>query len=246
MTTKKINIGTSGWHYEHWREHFYPGKLRTSDWLTYYGECFNSVEINGSFYKLPSKKTFKQWKKQTPGDFVFTIKASRYITHMKKLKDPGEPVKKFFDGIETIEEKMGAVVFQLPPKWNCNTDRLAGFLKALPGGHRYAFEFRDPSWITGEVNDILADSGAAFCIYDYAGFKSPRTLTADFAYVRLHGPHTDPYTGSYGKKELEKWRDRIIEWKNAGIDVFLYFDNDQAGHAVENAGRLKAMIKEAH
>lgn len=185
----RIHIGTSGWHYEHWVGPFYPEAVPAEDYLSFYAERFAAVEVNNTFYQLPARETLVSWRDGTPGDFLFACKASRYITHMKKLKDPRDSLRRFFEVVEALDPKLGPILFQLPPRWHVDVERLEGFLEALPAGRRYAFEFRDESWFAAEVYDALARHNAAFCIYDLAGRRSPVEVTADFAYVRLHGSY---------------------------------------------------------
>src|SRR5215211_6295706 len=194
-------IGTSGWHYDHWKGPFYPSGLPEAALLEYYADRFGSAEINNSFYRLPEKKTLRRWREAVPEGFLFSVKASRYLTHMKKLKDPLEPLERLLDRVSVLETKLGPVLFQLPPRWRSNPERLQALLEILPENHRYAFEFRDPSWFDGEVYGLLAEHGAAFCVYDLDGRTSPKEVTADFAYVRLHGPD-GPYRGRYGAERL--------------------------------------------
>ena len=233
-------IGTSGWHYPHWVGPFYPPGLRAAQFLEYYAARFRSVEINNSFYQLPSAADLRRWNSIVPAGFIFAVKASRYITHMKKLKDPDVTCEKFFDRIAALEETLGPVLFQLPPRWRVDTERLAAFLEALPGGLRYAFEFRDPSWFNAEVEALLQRHGAAVCVFDLEGFLSPRLVTADFVYVRLHGP-AGCYQGTYKTKVLAEWARQIEAWRGSGRDVYCYFDNDEAGYAVRDARRLADM-----
>ncbi len=240
---ERIRIGTSGWHYAHWRGPFYPEKLSSEDMLGYYAERFSTVEINNSFYHLPSRETFRAWRSQTPAGFSFAVKASRYITHMKKLKEPKQPLRKFLLHAGELKEKLGPILFQLPPRWHCNAARLGKFLDALPEGRRYAFEFRDPTWFQDEIYALLRQQNAAFCAYDLAGTESPRLLTADFAYVRLHGPNESKYSGCYTRRQLRDWVKQCREWLDGGAkNVFVYFDNDQAGYAARNAGEMQEMI----
>lgn len=241
----RIRIGTSGWSYDHWRGGFYPEGIRPEELLPWYGERFETVEINGTFYKLPSKATLKTWLGQSPARFLFAAKASRYLTHMKKLKDPQEPLARLFGCIEVLGKKLGPVLFQLPPRWRANPDRLAAFLEQLPSGHRYAFEFRDRSWHQDRVLELLSGKGAAFCIYDLAGERSPLEITADFVYVRLHGPG-GAYQGSYDGRTLSGWARRFARWSGQGKDVYGYFDNDEKGYAPQDAARLKTMVEQRH
>lgn len=239
---RSIHIGTSGWQYKHWKGPFYPEDLKAKDFLDFYKEKFRTVEINNSFYQLPEKTTFKDWSQKVPKDFIFSVKASRYITHMKKLKDPRKPVKRFFKAAEALGKNLGPVLFQLPPNWRSNPERLESFLKVLPKKHKYAFEFRDESWFTNEVYEILSDHNAAFCIYELGGTKSPREITADFIYIRLHGPG-DKYQGKYSPRALSGWAGTFSKWIGKVDEIYCYFDNDQKGYAAENALKLQKMIK---
>jgi uncharacterized protein YecE (DUF72 family) len=237
----RIHIGTSGWHYKHWRGSFYPRDLRVADMLIFYAQQFDSVEINSSFYRLPTTAALQRWREITPERFCFAVKASRYLTHMKKLKDPKPGLAKFFRRIERLRKKLGPILFQLPPGWLCNIDRLASFLTALPRKHRYAFEFRDQSWHNQTIYELLRHYRAAFCIYELAGFQSPVELTADFAYVRLHGPG-GAYQGEYTKQQLAGWAQSITQWQRHLKDIYVYFDNDQRGYAGSNALDLRRML----
>ena len=242
MNRGRIRVGTSGWHYDHWRGPFFPGDLPKERWLEFYAEKFDTVEINNSFYSLPERKTFESWKSAAGSGFVFSVKASRYITHMKKLKDPDEPVGKFMERARALGGSLGPVLFQLPPSWKVNAERLEEFIGHLPGRRRYTFEFRDRTWFGGSVYRILEEAGAAFCIYDIGGETSPKKVTADFVYVRLHGP-SEAYKGSYSAQALAGWAGAASSWAAKGLDVFCYFDNDEAGYAADNAGRLRDMVE---
>ena len=234
-------IGTSGWHYPHWRGTFYPEDLPEQGRLAYYAGIFDTVEINNSFYRLPSEETLRDWAERTPPGFVFACKASRYITHVKKLKDPDQSLASFLDRIAVLGDKLGPVLFQLPPRWRPNAARLEAFLEALPGDRRFTFEFRDPRWNEPEVLRLLERHGAAFCCFDLGGTRSPIQVTADFAYIRLHGPGA-PYRGSYDDACLADWAERIATWQADGLDVYCYFDNDERAYAAANARSLLAML----
>jgi uncharacterized protein YecE (DUF72 family) len=236
-----IRIGTSGWHYAHWRGPYYPEDLPASKMLAFYLGDFDTVEINNSFYHLPARSTFEAWRAATPPGFVFAVKGSRYLTHMKKLKDPDDAIGRFFESAVGLGKKLGPVLFQLPPHWRCNTERLELFLRALPRRHRYAFEFREPSWHCSDVFDVLRRHDAALCTYHLAGFEAPRDLTADFAYVRLHGPGAK-YQGSYDRASLRAWARQIDRWSATLRAVYVYFDNDQAGYAAQNARTLRELV----
>ena len=235
-----LHIGTSGWVYPHWRGVFYPFGLPESDWLAFYAGQFASVEINRSFYRLPTRENFASWREATPEGFVFAVKASRFITHFKKLKAPEATLPPLLQAIEGLGDKLGPLLFQLPPRWRANPARLRDFLQALPEGVRAAFELRDPSWHTPEVLDLLTEFNAAFCVYDIGGFQSPRVTTADFVYLRLHGPGA-PYCGRYGTAALAGWAEWLRSQPVATTHV--YFDNDQAAYAVRDALELKEMLE---
>jgi uncharacterized protein YecE (DUF72 family) len=239
--TAKIHIGTSGWHYDHWRGPFYPEDLAKRDFLEYYMRRFHTVEINNSFYQLPKDKTLALWRETVPKGFVFTVKASRYITHMKKLKDPEDSLATFLQRVEALDDKLGPILFQLPPRWRFNPKRLHDFLSALPQGRRYAFEFRDPSWYESEAYEALCEHGAAFCMYELGGRLSPKKVTADFIYIRLHGPG-DAYQGQYESGVLAGWAGAVSTWARQGKEIFCYFDNDEAGYAARDAARLQEMV----
>ncbi len=242
MRHGRIRIGTSGWSYGHWRGTFYSQGTRPQEYLAAYAERFESVEINRTFYKLPAPATMAAWRAQTPPDFVFAAKASRYLTHRKKLKDAAEPIGRLLGCVEALQEKLGPVLLQLPPRWRANPERLERLLAQLPDQHRYAFEFRDPSWHDDRILALLARRGAAFCIFDLAGKRSPIEVTAPFVYLRLHGPG-GPYQGSYDGRTLSGWARRIRGWSEAGRDVWCYFDNDEKAYAPRDALRLKEMVE---
>lgn len=240
--TGEIRIGTSGWTYEHWVGPVYPEDMPPSDRLAHYSRSLDSVEINSTFYGLPSADSIAAWLAATPDSFRFAVKASRYITHMKKLKDPEAALTLFLEAVRPFGSRLGPILFQLPPRWRCNAARLKTFLEALPRTHRYAFEFRDASWHGSDTRTILEQTGAAFCIFELAGAMSPLATTADFAYIRLHGPN-GAYRGRYGDQELKAWAERISGWRADGLDVFCYFDNDEAGYAFANAVHLLQLLR---
>jgi uncharacterized protein YecE (DUF72 family) len=210
--------------------------------LAWYRKRFDTVELNNTFYRLPEMKSVVGWRKNTPADFTFAVKGSRYLTHMKKLKDPAAGLARFLPLVEALGKKLGPVLFQLPPRWKANAARLDEFLSALPRSHRYGFELRDPAWHTAEVVSVLERWNAAFCIYDLAGFESPRTITTDFAYVRLHGPG-GKYQGSYSDTALNGWAKWIRSQRRHLSSIYFYFDNDQDAFAVGDALRLKRLVE---
>lgn len=236
-----IHIGTSGWNYDHWKGPFYPEDLPQEQWLKFYTEHFDTVEINNSFYQQPEKSTVLKWCDGVPDQFRFAVKANRYMTHMKKLNEPEDSVQKMADTFSEFGEKLGMILFQLPPKWNFNEERLRNFVNLLPGDFHYVFEFRDKSWINETTYSILEENNIAFCIYHLSGYQSPLKVTADFVYVRLHGPVEEKYQGKYDEKYLSEWADKLKEWGKKGKDVYLYFNNDDQGFAVQNALKLKEL-----
>jgi uncharacterized protein YecE (DUF72 family) len=241
MGTPGVHIGTSGWSFDHWKGPFYPKRLATSRLFNYYVEHFQSVEINNSFYNLPAVHTIEKWRDSTPDGFIYAIKASRFITHMKKLKDPETSIVNFFDRVEHLDDKLGPILFQLPPRWGFDAERLRGFLEALPSEHRYTFEFRDESWLNEHAFDILGEHNAALCISHFDTMLAPQLTTTDFVYIRLHGPE-GPYRGRYDDKTLRDWARWIKRCAGEGKDAFCYFDNDDRGHAPNDALRLKKIL----
>jgi len=236
-----IHIGTSGWHYRHWAERFYPDGLNSAAWLGYYAREFGCVEINNSFYQLPSPEKLAQWRAQTPEGFLFALKASRYITHMKKLRDCAQPLAVLLGVARCLGDRLAAVLFQLPPRWRVNVERLAGFLDLLPDDLQCAFEFRDPSWHVEGVYALLREHAVGLCQFDLAGLQSPPVVTAGLVYVRLHGPR-EAYSGRYTDTALKAWADRLRGWDAQGHDVLVFFDNDQDACAVHDARRLKHWV----
>ena len=239
---KTLFIGTSGWNYDGWKGDFYPEKIGQARMLEEYAKTFGTVEVNGTFYSLPKAKTVKDWVDRTPRDFCFSVKGSRYITHMKKLKDPREPLDNLNGILEAFGDKLGPVLFQLPPNWNVNIDRLKDFLKALSGDFRYTFEFRDKSWLCQEVYDLLNKHEAALCIYDYEQYLSPEEVTTDFVYLRLHGPEKQAYKGSYKDDVLEDHAGKCRSWVEDGKAVYCYFDNDEKACAPKDAQRMEKLL----
>lgn len=235
-----VRIGTSGWHYKHWVGAFYPERTPGSKMLAYYCEHFDTVELNNSFYHLPEKPALEAWRESTPADFCFAAKGSRFLTHMKKLKDAEQGLRRFLDAVETLHRKLGPILFQLPPNWDLDVERLANFISYLPREHHYAFEFRNASWSVRQTYEILQRENIGYCIFDLAGTQSPVEVTADFAYVRLHGPG-GRYQGSYSDEALAGWAKRIEKWRRELRAVYVYFDNDQAGYAAHNALKLKEL-----
>ena len=237
----KAYIGTSGWQYPDFSLRFYPPDLVKTGQLSYYADRFPTVEVNNTFYHLPQVKTVENWAGMVPEGFIFAVKASRFITHMKYLLDPEETLPKFFERIAGFGEHCGPVLFQLPPRWEVDLKRLRNFLSHLPQGHRCTFEFRNRTWLIQAVYDLLEDHHAAFCIYEFNYHQSPILATADFVYIRLHGPGR-AYADPYAPLELERWAVRINQWLREGRDVYSYFDNTLNGYAWDNAQTLLKLI----
>jgi uncharacterized protein YecE (DUF72 family) len=238
----RVLIGTSGWHYDSWRGPFFPKGLPLKKQLQYYAGHFPTTELNGVFYRTPSPEAVRDWKKQTGGNFVFAWKASRFITHWKRLSDRSA------NSLELLEERLsllggkaGPVLFQLPPNFAANPERLASFLTLLPGKRRYSFEFRHPSWYSSKVLRLLAEQNISLCISDHHDAPAPWKRTADFVYVRGHGPG-GRYRGHYRRAQLAQWADRIRSWKRQGCDVYVYFDNDQKSAAPADARELLQIL----
>lgn len=240
----EIRIGTSGYSYKHWIGRYYPAELKSSDWLRHYVRDFDTVELNNTFYALPKEETFDAWRKNTPSDFLFAVKGSRFLTHMIKLKDPARGLVNFLPRAERLRSKLGPILWQLPPGWKVNVGRLEEFLKLLPRKHRYTFELRNETWMIEPVYEVLRKHNAAFCIYELAGYQSPLEITADWTYVRLHGPTAFKYQGSYSDRQMEEWADRIRAWSRRMKAIYVYFDNDDSAYAVDNALTLKRLLKQ--
>jgi len=232
----EVRIGTSGWAYKDWNGPFYPDEVKVKDRLFYISRSFPTLEINASFYRMPTDKAVAGWREQTPDDFLFAWKASRYITHNKKLNDPADSLAYMFQRIKGLGDKIGPVLFQLPPNLHRNDDRLTAFLKALPKKGRFAFEFRHRSWYDPAVLDLLRDHGVAFCISDHHDAPAPFEVTTDFVYLRGHGPG-GRYHGRYGEAALKDWAAHIRRWRK-DHDVFVYFDNDIKSAAPADAQQL--------
>lgn len=249
----KFFVGTAGFSYPHWGKGiFYPKDLPQSKWLEYYCQYFNAVELNVSFYRLPKKETFVGWRKRVgppSGGFVFAVKGSRYITHVKKLKNCHEPIGRFFEAVNGLalssprQPALDVVLWQLPPGLRVNLGRLNEFLEILPKNWRYAFEFRDKSWLDEGVFNLLKRYKVAIVFQDFPDWPITEISTADFVYLRFHG-RTQLYTSCYTEKELTGWVRKIKVWLKKGRDCYAFFNNDALGYAVENALELKKLIKE--
>jgi uncharacterized protein YecE (DUF72 family) len=242
----EIRIGTSGWHYKHWIERYYPAKLPASKMLAHYQQDFDTVEINNSFYRLPQEETFKNWRKRVPNGFIFAVKASRFLTHIKRLKDPEEPLELFFSRATYLKDRLGPVLFQLPPQMKADLERLETFLHALKTHSvgkkvRSVLEVRDATWLTVPVFALLKKYRVALCFADWRDLPITEPVTSDFVYVRRHyGPAGG---GNYGKRELDRNVAQIRNWIADGFDVYVYFNNDLGGHAIRNAKYVRDRLR---
>lgn len=242
--TGEIRIGCSGWIYRHWRDLFYPPKLAQKNWFGFYADTFATVELNTSFYHLPKPETFEKWRQQAPEGFRYAVKAPRFITHMKKLKDCGEPVAEFLGRARILGEALGPILYQLPPRWALNAERLTDFIALLPNDLNHVFEFRETSWITAEVLALLDARSVSFCVHDMAGSTTPRWAAGPVAYVRFHGG-VGKYWGRYPDEALLGWADWMVAEARGGRDVWAYFNNDIHAHAIHDALTLRAMVSQA-
>jgi uncharacterized protein YecE (DUF72 family) len=235
-------LGTSGYVYRHWRGGvFYPAGLRHREELAWYSGRFRTVELNNPFYRLPEAATFRRWRESVPGDFRFAVKASRFITHVKRLSDPGEPLRLLLERAAGLEDALGPILFQLPPTFQLDPGRLAAFLDALPEGPQWTIEFRHPSWQRDDVYDRLGRRGVALCVPVGGRVQPDLVTTASFAYIRMHagaGPG-----GGFTDDQLRAWAGRVRGLRHAGKQVYLYFNNDWEGHAVRDAARLRALLE---
>jgi len=235
-------IGTSGWHYDHWRNRFYPGKLAKAKWLEFYATRFSTVEVNNTFYRLPSENAFGNWRNSSPSDFAFAVKVSRFITHIKRLKGAEEAVEKFLERARILGDKLGPLLYQLPPGMHRNDETLEEFLSILPRGRKHVFEFRHQSWLEKEVFQILHKYNAGFCVFDMPSKSCPLIATADFAYVRFHGS-SRLYSSCYSDEELADWAKKLASLAADLKTVYIYFNNDIEGFAVSNAITLRRYLE---
>lgn len=235
-------IGTSGWHYGDWRGRFYPQGMPSIEYLDYYSRFFNTVELNGVFYRMPKPSAVTHWYQVTPKQFRFAYKASRFITHIKKLKEPREPLRLMYRMADRLKEKLAVILFQLPPHWSVDLERLKHFLSALPTGYRHVMEFRHPSWFVPEVYELLDRYRVALCFYDMKGEPSPRVLTAPWVYMRMHGP-SSLYGGDYQDTALKPLAKDVKQWAKRQKAVYVYFNNDRQGYAIQNAKRLLELVR---
>jgi uncharacterized protein YecE (DUF72 family) len=236
-------VGCSGWQYKHWRGDFYHTDLPQLRWFEHYASVFDTVEINNSFYRLPEAATFATWARRAPPRFLFAVKASRFLTHMKKLKDPEEPLDRLFSRMCPLGRHLGPVLYQLPPGWNLDRGRLEHFLQALPRNARHVMEFREPSWYAEDALRLLEKHRVALCLHDMRGSATGRERIGPFVYVRFHGSE-GTYGGSYSDARLRDWAGWLAAQRELGADVFAYFNNDVGGHAPRNALTLRRFLEE--
>jgi uncharacterized protein YecE (DUF72 family) len=234
-------IGTSGWHYDDWRGRFYPEKLPKPKWLEFYAGHFPTVELNNTFYRLPSESAFNNWHDSSPPDFSFAVKVSRFITHIKRLKDCHEAITNFMSRAGILKEKLGPLLYQLPPSMHRHDETLESFLHDLPRGFKHVIEFRHQSWLVEEVFNILHHYNAGLCVFDMPTLTCPLLSTADFAYIRFHGSDS-LYSSCYTDEELSDWAKKIANLAENLESVYIYFNNDVQGFAIKNAETIKRFL----
>lgn len=235
----QIRVGTSGWNYRHWRGPFYPKDLPQKQWFDCYAGTFDTVEINNTFYNHPQNTTFDAWKKQAPQGFLYAVKANRYLTHLKRLKDCQKPLQRFLRGVRRLKVHLGPILYQLPPNWRLNLERMEAFVRLLPTDLMHVVEFRDRDWLCAETYDVLNNYGVGLCVHDML-HRHPRRLTGPVAYVRFHGSG-EKYGGKYRTRRLRSWASWIRDVAG-DHDVFAYFNNDQNAYAVSDATTLREMV----
>ena len=237
----KYYVGCSGWHYEHWRGLYYPQDLPNAKWLSFYARQFHTVELNNTFYRLPSEKAFTTWRESTPDNFMFAVKVSRFITHIKRLRNVGPAVEAFLSRADFLGEKLGPLLYQVPPSMKRNDELLQSFLSSLPRRYQRVIEFRHESWIDEAVFDILRRHHVGLCVFDMPGFSCPLVATSDFAYVRFHGSE-GLYSSCYSDAELSRWAERIARLSENVKASYIYFNNDAEAFAVKNAMTLRSLL----
>ncbi|MCK4262860.1 MAG: DUF72 domain-containing protein [Dehalococcoidia bacterium] len=241
---EKYYIGCSGWHYDHWRGLYYPDGLAKPGWLQFYASGFSTVELNNTFYRLPSERALANWRESTPPDFIFAVKVSRFITHVKRLRNLGSPMREFLSRIRLLKEKLGPILYQLPPNMRRNEELLMEFLSSLPPEYKHVLEFRHESWLNDSVFHILRQHSVGLCVFDMPGFRCPLGATADFAYLRFHGS-ASLYSSCYSDEELSWWAREIVQLGKDVRAVYIYFNNDAEAFAVRNALTLSQLISTA-
>ena len=243
-------VGTSGWNYKHWSNGaFYPPDVKPPDWLKFFAAHFETVEINNSFYRLPTETAFQNWRSQVPEGFIFSVKASRFLTHIKRLKDPEGPLDLFFGRARFLKNRLGPVLFQLPPRFKVDIQRLQNFLAALNTHNRkknlrFVIEVRDPTWLVPPVFELLRRNRVALCFADWRDMPVTEPVTADFVYIRRHYGRAGG--GNYSRKDLNRDVDQILGWLSHKLGVYVYFNNDMGGHALRNARYVKKQLAKNH
>ena len=240
MTVQTL-VGCSGWHYEHWRGRFYASELPKSRWLSYYVTRFRTVELNSTFYRLPTESAVAKWAAQATQGFLFAVKGSRYVTHILRLRDCSESVGSFNDRVRGLGPHLGPVLWQLPPSLRRDDALLEDFLATLPSNLSHTIEFRHSSWWADPVYEMLRRHGVAFCLYNMGGTSTPLVSTAGFTNIRFHGPESR-YGGKYDSRSLEEWATRLKERGKDVTRVFAYFNNDANAYAIENAEELRTLL----
>ncbi|HEX6129212.1 MAG TPA: DUF72 domain-containing protein [Candidatus Limnocylindria bacterium] len=242
MTRAAIRIGCSGWQYRHWRGDLYPRDLPQDRWFEFYAQRFDTVELNNSFYRLPRADVFAAWARRSPPGFLMAVKASRYLTHLRRLREPREALDRLWTRASRLGDHLGPMLYQLPPRWKRNTERLAAFADAVPDGMLQAVELRDPDWYHPDTYAALERGHLALCLHDMPGSESPRERIGPFVYVRFHGAG-ERYGGGYSGPALSAWADRLADWASEGVACFAYFNNDLGGQAFRDASRLRTMVE---
>jgi len=230
-----IRIGCSGWSYSHWRQRFYPEKLPAREHFAFYARHFNTVELNNSFYRQPTRERFAAWREQAPSDFLFAVKGSRYITHIKRLAVEPTSIELVVDAARGLGDKLGPILFQLQANFHLDLQRLERFVAMLPADFRFTLELRHDSWLVPTVFEVLRAHRIALCIPDHPKMPKSFEITSDFTYIRMHSP---PRGLGYGERALQPWAERLLEWRRQQLDVFVYFNNDVEGHAIKDAQTL--------
>lgn len=239
----RIRIGCSGWSYAHWRGRFYPAELPAAQWFAYYARWFDTVELNATFYRMPTPAAVRQWAAQAPAGFIYAAKVHRYVTHMCKLRGGRPPLRRVLTALAPLGDHFGPLLHQLPPHWRCDAARLADYLAILPRARQHVVEFREPSWYADAVLTLLADHGVALCVHDLPSAPAPRVTTGPIAYLRLHGGHG--HGGAYAPATLAMWARWLAARAAAGQDAYAYFNNDVDAHAICNAQTLLKQVAAA-
>jgi len=239
-----VRVGTSGWYYDHWRGHLYPEALKKEDFFAYYAQRYSTVEINSTFYRVPTERMVEGWARKAPPGFLFAAKGARLITHRKRLAEVDETLRFFLGRLQGLGAKLGPLLWQLPPSLQRDDARLRGFLERLPREYRHAIEFRHSSWLEEAVFALLREHNVAFCAISLPGFPPTLVRTAPFVYIRFHGVERR-YSDHYTEDALKPWVDKLAEALSPQGEGFCYFNNDVGGHAVRDAARFREMLNEA-